>query len=82
MEHISDTDIDRIAERIEAKGSGARVIRHGNDGGFRKLIDGLLIIGIAALIGVVWTLSNNVAVLTTQMTYVKEELQAVRAVKP
>jgi hypothetical protein len=46
------------------------------DNGFRKLVDSLLVIGIAGLIAVVWNLSNSVAILTTQVMYQREEIQA------
>ena len=48
----------------------------GGDGGFRRLVDSLLVIGIAGLIAVVWNLSNSVAILTTQVMYQREEIQA------
>jgi hypothetical protein len=74
---LTEADLDRLADRV----SGHRVTRNG-DGGFRKLIDGLLIIGVAALVAVVWNLSNNVSVLTAQVTYMNQEISALRAKVP
>ncbi len=83
MEHLSDTDIERIAERLADKGSGGRIIRTSNgDGGFRKLVDSVLVIAIAALVGVVWNMSSNVAAMTAQIGYLSQEVQALRARAP
>ena len=49
------------------------------DTGFRKLIDGLLLVGVTGLVAVVWNMSNNISVLTTQVMYLNQEIQALQA---
>lgn len=83
MDSLTDDDIDRIAARIDAKGSGQRVVRNVNgDGGFRKMVDSVLVLAIAALVGVVWNMNSNVAAMTAQIGYLSQEVQALRARAP
>lgn len=79
-ERLTESDIDRIAHRVS--GPHVSVNKGGNDGGFRRLIDGLLVIGVASLIAVVWNLSNTVSVLTTQVAYMGQQLSEMRARLP
>ncbi len=78
---LSEDEIDRIAARVGGS-PHISVKQSGADGGFRRLIDGLLVVGVASLIAVVWNLSNTVSILTTQVTYISSELAALRARSP
>ena len=80
---LETRDIDgQMAERRNNGGGGAFINSASNDGGFRRLIDGLLVVGVASLIAVVWNLSNTVSVLTTQVTFITQELTQLRAKMP
>jgi hypothetical protein len=73
-QRIADLVADRTQPRISV-----RKETNGDGGGMRRLIEGLSLAAIVALVAMVWKLSNNVSVLTTQVGYLMQEVQALRA---
>lgn len=52
---------------------------HPNGNGmFGKLVSTLLPLAVVALVGVVWSMSINVARLTEQMSYLTDEVQQLK----
>ena len=91
---LSDEDVDRIelliTEVIEEKLKVPRIVnnsgemtkeRNGHESSFRRLVDGVLIVGIASLVGVVWNQSITVSSLATQVQNLTQEVQLLRASK-
>ena len=50
----------------------------GGDSNFRKVLDSLILLGIPAVIGVIWSMSNNVAVLATQISTQHDEIRELK----
>lgn len=80
---VSAEDLERIVttavQAANKAGNHVSVTRTGGDGGFRRLVDGLLVLAVASIVAIVWKLSNNVSVLATQVTYLSAEVAALRA---
>ena len=46
--------------------------------GFRAILDGLIVLGIASLIGVVWSMSNNLSGMAVQLKYMADQISDLR----
>lgn len=78
---LEELKIDRQLDKRAAAARGYTYTRNGNNNGEsreKKIVDHLLLLAVAALVGAVWVLGRSVAVLQASDSYQNERISELR----